>query len=122
MKDILDRYRGMPQFESVGLSRPDEMGMDDETPFHFACRNGLIEDVKAMLEFPGLDINVRGDIGCTALHEAVSGKWQDVVGLLISKGANKYIKNDYGETAMDYAALSDVDSIKEMLGVNQGCQ
>jgi ankyrin repeat protein len=61
-----------------------------------------------------ININVRGDIGNTALHEATQKKHEKIVLALLEAGADPNLENDYGDFAIDY--LSETDThLKEIL-------
>jgi ankyrin repeat protein len=53
------------------------------------------------------DINLKGDIGNTALHYAISTRQIPVVELLIFNGANIAQGNDYGDTPLDYMGVDE---------------
>lgn len=102
IRDILNRYKKLPQFEDVDLQKADQLGMDEESPLHMACYQGHTEEVREMIS-SGIDINVRGDIGSTPLHEAVLGGHAEVIKVLLNNGASLDSKNDYGETPLELA-------------------
>jgi calcium-independent phospholipase A2 len=60
-----------------------------------------MEGIATMLPYIH-DINIKGDIGNTPLHYAISNRQLDMVEALITYGANINQGNDYGDTPMDY--------------------
>lgn len=111
---ILKKYQRLPQFSDVALERPDQLGMDSESPFHIACYSGNIDEVQIFLDC-GVDLNVKGDIGGTPLHDAVLGGRVEIVKLLLSAGANKTLKDDYGDTPYDIAQRNYQKEILDLL-------
>ena len=62
---------------------------------HVAAKQGDLLTVKELLD-AGVDIDRTGDMGCTALHYALSRDRKDVVDFLLSRGASRSIRNDFG--------------------------
>jgi len=111
---LLDKYRGMAEFEGVDIVRFDQKGRFEDAPIHKACYNGWLEDVELMIKH-GVDINVRGDIGNTPLHEAVMSGNVDLVVMLVFNGADKFVKNDYGDEPIDYAPANKAADLRDVL-------
>ncbi|MDD2724871.1 MAG: ankyrin repeat domain-containing protein [Methylovulum sp.] len=111
---LLKKYQEMDSFEQVNLLRFDQAGIDEETPLHIASYGGDIDELIIMLN-TDVDINVRGDIGNTPLHDAASKKHEKVVSALLKAGANPMIKNDYGDYAIDFVMSDDGTNIKAIL-------
>lgn len=63
----------MDSFVNINLFRFDQAGIDEETPLHIASYKGNLDDLMTMLN-THVDVNVRGDIGNTPLHNAVLKK------------------------------------------------
>lgn len=87
-----------------------------------AARVGDVDALKAILEnYIGDPIINEGDtIGTTALHSAASNGHTDCVVFLLSNGANKELKNHYGQTPYVKAATME---IKELVKpVNQDAE
>ncbi|MBE8167788.1 MAG: hypothetical protein HAW66_05445, partial [Shewanella sp.] len=47
--------------------------------------------------------------GYTALHSAVNREYLDIIGLLLFYGARSDIRNNFGRTAWDLAAIKSVE-------------
>jgi len=62
---------------------------------HVAARLGDARTVGLLLR-AGIDVNQRGDMGCTALHCAHMHRKADVIHLLLSNGAATNIVNHFG--------------------------
>lgn len=65
---------------------------------HIAAAAGDLESVKILIK-TGIDPNLLGDMGNTALHYAINGKHQSVASFLIDSGAKKDITNEFGVSA-----------------------
>ncbi|EFM6078090.1 ankyrin repeat domain-containing protein [Escherichia coli] len=63
----------------------------------------------------GVDLDARGDLGRTALHEAVSNGYFDIVKLLVESGADLTIKDEFGKTALELAEVHQNYKIVEWL-------
>ncbi len=60
----------------------------------------------ALLLDGGQNIDQLGDMGCTALHYAFMRGHEEVVGLLLSRGADTCIRNSFGQLPNDCRASS----------------
>ena len=75
--------------------------VDGETFLHLAALRGELEAAKLLVEL-GIDVNLLGDMGNTALHYAATHKHRDIYDYLVSKGASDGIINEFGETPSQY--------------------
>lgn len=71
------------------------------TPLHDAARWEHTNTLKLLL-FKSTDINTKDENGWTPLHYASWYKFTDMCELLIDAGANPYLKNNDGDTAIDW--------------------
>jgi ankyrin repeat protein len=69
---------------------------EGDSCLHLAAIRGDCRAIELLLD-AGLDINELGDVGNTALHYAIKYQHDDVVALLIKRGAASDIKNEFGE-------------------------
>ena len=74
------------------------------TVLHYAARQGALEAVKALVAGPGIDINQTDPDGATALLYATFNGHYDTAALLLAKGANPNLADQYGRTLL-YAAI-----------------
>ena len=72
------------------------------TPFYRAARGGSLK-ILTMLHDAGSDVNGPTWDHWTPLMEAVNWSYYDVLRLLLSWGANPYLQNSNGESAIDQA-------------------
>lgn len=80
--------------------------------FYYACRNNEIEKVKMMLpKLKSKEIDRMEPNGSTALHAAAYYGNTEVVKLLLSKGAQRTIKNKHGLTPYEEAKAVDIKSM-----------
>ncbi|KAK8853875.1 hypothetical protein M9Y10_016418 [Tritrichomonas musculus] len=58
--------------------------LNESTPIHIACELGLIDVVKILLHYPGIDLNVRDKYMNTPLHVASDRGFEKIVKSLLS--------------------------------------
>ncbi|WP_128113551.1 ankyrin repeat domain-containing protein [Polynucleobacter necessarius] len=75
------------------------------TPLHYACTNDGHIEVTQFLLANGATVDSRGLNGTTPLMMAVQSGNEDLVKLLLDKGANIQIRNNLGLTAIDIADI-----------------
>lgn len=85
------------------------------TPLHAACREGNVDEVRAILKTGHFDINAADDAGSTPLHIAVRANQVDIVRFLVKKGVHMEIKDSLGETPLEVALRPGFGSIQEIL-------
>jgi ankyrin repeat protein len=66
---------------------------DGDSCLHIAARRGNLRAVQLLIK-AGLDINLRGDMGCTPLHIA---RTPEIVAILLASGASTSIENEFGQ-------------------------
>lgn len=98
------RDRGAPRPEKAGeIHAVDDLG---NTLLHCMVRRGDLGFVKSLLAFPDVKLDLGNKNGETLLHLAVSQPSLedqvavDLTKLLLEKGANPNLANDYGETPL----------------------
>ncbi|MDR2507372.1 MAG: ankyrin repeat domain-containing protein [Candidatus Accumulibacter sp.] len=98
--DFLDSGRG-DEADLIGLLIDPVLRLLNYTDrggdhlLHVAAKQGDLMTVKSLLE-AGVDVDRTGDMGCTALHYALSRDKKDVVDFLLARGASRTIRNDFG--------------------------
>ncbi len=113
--NLIKKYQEMTVFEDIELNRFDQHGsLDQDTPIHWACYKGILEDVKSMVK-TDIDVNVIGDIGNTPLHQAASKNHYEIVKFLLNSGADPKVKNIYGDLAEDCVSEPDEKDIIKLL-------
>jgi len=84
-------------------------------PIHDAVMNGNIDEVQWQLD-AGVDPNLKNSKGATPLHYAASEGHNDIVELLIERGANvNATDRGKGGTPLDYAYWGDQEEVIETL-------
>ena len=84
-----------------------------ETPLQIAAIRGDTSAMAALID-AGAELDVRGEHGHTALHEAVGQRQGAAVSLLLSCGASATIANDDGYTAPQLAELLGAHEIRRL--------
>ena len=79
-----------------------------------AAYTGNIEAVKQHLA-AGTDVNAKGNLGLTPLHEATRAGRKGIVKLLIAGGADVNAKSEYETTPLHFAAFADYKEAVELL-------
>ena len=84
-------------------------------PIHDAVMNGNIDEVQWQLD-AGVDVNEESSKGLTPLHYAASAGHNDIVELLIERGANvNATDSGKGATPLDYAHWKGQMEVVEVL-------
>ena len=87
-------------------------------PIHDAVKNGNIDEVQWQLD-AGVDVNEENSNGLTPLHYAASAGHNDIVELLIERGANvNATDSGKGGTPLDYAHWGDQEEVIETLNAH----
>ena len=84
-----------------------------------AARIGDYDKLKSILDlYPGdIVINEEDTIGTTALHTASSNGHKDCVILLLKCGADKELKNHYGQTAYSKASNEEIKALVKPINI-----
>ena len=90
-------------------------GYNGNMPLGVAAFQGHLNVVKYLMSQPNVDIDSKDNNGWTPLILASYGNHGKVVQILLQKGADKSIKNNYGKTALDYAKSKNFVNIIEIL-------
>ena len=87
-------------------------------PIHDAIMTGNIDEVQWQLD-AGVDVNEESSKGLTPLHYAASAGHNDIVELLIERGANvNATDSGKGATPLDYAHWRDHEEVIETLNAH----
>jgi ankyrin repeat protein len=83
----------------------DKQQIDDDAIIHWVARNGTVEEMECLIS-NSASIEVRGDIGKTALMESIDFGNFEVAKFLLSIGADVLAKDDYEDSVLDSAEIS----------------
>jgi len=87
-------------------------------PIHDAALDGDFDEVQRQLD-AGVDVNEESSTGLTPLHYAASSGHNDIVELLIERGANvNATDSGKGATPLDYAHWGDHEEVIETLNAH----
>merc|ERR1719367_2733778 len=93
----------------------DLKGYKGITPLVVAAKKGHFKVVKYLISKPNVDIDSQDIFGRTALIWASYNNHEKIVQMLLKKGADKLIKDNYGQTALDVAKSQNFVNIAEIL-------
>ena len=73
---------------------------DGDSCLHAAMYLGDIEIVRLLIK-GGVDVDLVGDMGCTALHVATMHENQEIIDLLLENGASTTIRSEFGKLPLE---------------------
>ncbi|KAI9224940.1 hypothetical protein BC828DRAFT_401840 [Blastocladiella britannica] len=99
-------------------ANPEQRDWGGLTGLHMAARLGMIDMVFLYLEM-AVDVNMPGENGWTALHEAISQRQRDVARLLMRRGALTSVRTSNGATPVEIGrrvGLSEDELVEYLSG------
>ena len=101
-KLLQNAYRDLLNYEGAESTAPiDPMSYrtsDGDHLIHIAALRGDLETVEVLLA-AGEDVNAVGDMGNTPAHYAAMGKCRELFDLLLQRGADSNLENEFGISA-----------------------
>ena len=96
---------GLLEFVKILLDAGAQLRVTDDgfTALMLAAEGGHVETVRHLLGCQGVDVNEQGTNDHTALHRAATQTHAEVVKLLLRHGADKALRDNDGNTALDCA-------------------
>lgn len=95
--------------------RVNAVNKHDQTPLHFAVKYKFINIVKALIERDDTHLNNITSLGFTAVNLATCANSKDIVKVLLDKGADESIPNNYGLTPFHNANINGFTEIMILL-------
>jgi ankyrin repeat protein len=99
LEQFLEKVRAadLPQFDGVPLDSIMVRGREpfQESLLHVAAIWGDAGAIEALLD-AGVEIDLPGELGCTALHEAARQEHVECVRILLTRGANPTLQCAFG--------------------------
>lgn len=98
-------YRGYTNVMELLINLGADVNLSDDggaTALHLAARQGNLEAVKLLLKYDAV-VDMADSEGWTPLMRAVAGKKREVAELLLKAGADSEAKNEWGESAHQFA-------------------
>lgn len=83
-------------------------------PSYYAMHDNQALAIK-IAQLPGIDVNVKGIDGRTALHWAAQKGFVELAEALLAKGATTTIKDNEGQTPLDIAQSNHQEVIASLL-------
>ena len=111
LKDLKDDH---PLFEEADFTNISWSTVEGENALHVAIIRNEYNIAKELIDL-GIEINARGDLGHTPLHEAASNGHIGLVKLLVENGADVHALNE-GVPPFTLARYSSNDEICNYLG------
>jgi len=90
-----------------------ETTMSETSPFHMSIVKGDVETVQKLIKL-GADVNEKWN-GLTPAMYAAKFNRSEVLVILIDNGANLKTKSDKGQTALEYAELSNAQDAQVVI-------
>ncbi|KAF2461003.1 proteasome regulatory particle subunit [Lineolata rhizophorae] len=90
---------------------------DDRLPLHWAVSYNRLPIVQLLVQTKGFEIDAQDGVGWTPLMMAVSLKDADeILDLLLQRGADVNMKNNNGQTALHFtASKNNLDAAKKLI-------
>ena len=102
LRNDMDMFRSILLDVSTDLTRADKFG---STPLHMAVKQGSIEMVRSILEYP-VNVNDQGALDdFSPLHYAAQKGFVEIVEMLIDKGADIHSRDNDGNTPLFVAVM-----------------
>lgn len=101
----------MRQFLAEGVN-PDLKSPRNITPLMVAAFHGHIKSVKLLLDLQVVDVNVRSISGRSPIFDAAAGSFENIVGLLLSRGANPDFRDEDGQTPLSIATHNRRNNVR----------
>jgi ankyrin repeat protein len=102
LSDVLALCEKTPSWEGLQITNLQQKNHLGDTVLHTVCSWGDERAARAVIE-AGVDIDAQGDNGASPLFNAVISESEDVLKLLLKKGANPNLRNKNGITVLEYA-------------------
>ncbi|MDR1434961.1 MAG: ankyrin repeat domain-containing protein, partial [Puniceicoccales bacterium] len=99
------------------LSEEEDLPIEDQTPsfdrdemireLFKLVKNGDVEKTGEFFKSQeeNIDINEKNDLGNTLLHVAIDRDNEEMIKFLIDRGADAHVKNNHGQTPLDFAII-----------------
>ncbi|GAB1312273.1 hypothetical protein MFIFM68171_02483 [Madurella fahalii] len=85
------------------------------TPLHHACRHGLLQTAKRLLDAGVFGVNVASKKGSTAVIHAAANGHVDMLRLLMQRGADPYMCNWYGNALHCAVEANFASTVRELI-------
>jgi ankyrin repeat protein len=113
--ELQSTYRDLVNYQSVDACEPISpltyRTADNDRLIHIAAYRGDLQSVEMLLD-AGEDIDAIGDMGLTPAHYAAMGRHRHVFDLIISRGGDAAITDEFGNTAEETWASLDGNGAK----------
>jgi ankyrin repeat protein len=114
LSEIFKKYARHAEFVGDELVDVNQPGMFGSQMLHLAAFKNDCADISVLLD-AGANLNACGDLNLSALHYAVLGDSTDAMKLLLQKGIDKTLENEFGETAFEMARVLGNTDVEELI-------
>jgi ankyrin repeat protein len=110
---LFERLRETATYANVLFDDVNATNSDGDNALHWAVSSDDLAAARMLID-AGIQVNQRGDLGHTPLHEACAAGNPDMVMLLVQHGADLYAQSE-GDIPFTVARLSGHDAICDLL-------
>ena len=103
-KDFIEQIQKLiPQYDNAFIDLFNLQNPDGKTLLHVAAKQGWGSAAHFIVEQPNISLDIKDNIGETPLFKAIRYEHENIIELLLEKGANPLVRNNKGKNTLDLA-------------------